>query len=194
MPPILREIIKKRKTSLSLTGEFSTREILLNQAAYSSEEARPNLYAEALAAYRAVPQGTNHRPSAGQTEGNCRKKAAALRAGNVALKKQLDRTTSGNSEARRLQGKPDQTATALLKMAEIYFQQGKTTRRAWFSATSRLSSRRLKIEAPLYFTTLTYALQNPPTARSQATTSSRPPKGDMLADNLPVAMGSVYSL
>ena len=51
----LREIIKKKEdVALINEANFQLGEILLNHAAYSPESERPELYAEALAAFRAV--------------------------------------------------------------------------------------------------------------------------------------------
>ncbi len=193
----LREIIKKRE-DIALINEanFQLGEILLNQAAYSPESERPRLYAEALAAYRAVApkqdilalQQERLREFAGR-------KAAALRAGNVALKRQLDRDNERElKKLAELQGKPDQIATALLKMAEIYFQQGKNNeaRVVLEHVTPFLTSEEDKRRA-LYLTTMTYALQN---AADRATKGyddfQSKYKGDTIADNLPVAMGNMF--
>ena len=60
------------------------------------------------------------------------------------------------------------------------------------TSTLFLPARKIKKRA-LYFTTMTYALQN---AADQATAGyndfQSKYKGDMLADNLPAAMGSMY--
>ena len=51
----LREIIKKKEdVALINEANFQLGEILLNQATYTSESERPDLYAEALAAFRGV--------------------------------------------------------------------------------------------------------------------------------------------
>ena len=123
------------------------------------------------------------------------KKAAALRANNASLKKQLDRDNERElKKLAELQGKPDQTATAQLKMAEIYFQQGKNNQaRVVLRHVAPFLANEEDKKRALYFTTMTYALQN---AADQATAGYNEfqsnYKGDMLADNLPVAMGSVY--
>src|SRR5262245_12975810 len=193
----LREIIRKKEdVALINEANFQLGEILLNQAAHSPESERSNLYAEALAAFRAVAPKEE---IIGLQQNNVRefvtRKAAALRANNVSLKRQLDRDNERElKKLAELQGKPDQTATAQLKMAEIYFQQGKNNeaRLARRPIDPFLASYADK-KPPLYFTTMTYALQN---AADQATTGyndfQSKYKGDMLADNLPTAMGSMY--
>ena len=193
----LREIIKKKEdVALINEANFQLGEILLNQAAYSPESERAGLYAEALAAFRAVaPKEEIIALQQNKLGEFVTKKAAALRANNVSLKKQLDRENERElKKLAELQGKPDQTATALLKMAEIYFQQGRNNeaRVVLHHVTPFLTSEEDKKRA-LYFTTMSYAVQN---AASQATADydefQSKYKGDMLADNLPVAMGSMY--
>ena len=193
----LREIIRKKEdVALINEANFQLGEILLNQAAYSPESERPNLYAEALAAFRAVaPKEEIIALQQNKIREFVTRKAAALRANNASLKKQLDRDNERElKKFAELQGKPDQTATAQLKMAEIYFQQGKNNeaRVVLRHVAPFLVSEEDKKRA-LYFTTMTYALQN---AADQATVGynefQSKYKGDMLADNLPVAMGSMY--
>jgi TolA-binding protein len=193
----LREIIKK-KEDIALINEanFQLGEILLNQAAYGPESERPQLYAEALAAYRAVaPKEEIIALQQEKLREFTGKKAAALRAGNAALKKQLDRDNERElKKLAELQGKPDQTAIALLKMAEIYFQQGKNNeaRVVIGHVQPFLTSEEDKKRA-LYFTTMTYALQNAAERAAAGYNDFQSKyKGDLLADNLPVAMGSMY--
>jgi TolA-binding protein len=193
----LREIIKK-KEDIALINEanFQLGEILLNQAGFSPESERPALYAEALSAYGSVApkqqiisfQEDRLREFPG-------KKAAALRAKNPALKAQLDRDNERElKKLSELKGKPDQTATALLKMAEIYFQQDKNNEaRVVLRHVSPYLTGDQDRKRALYFTTMTYALQNAAeraTPRYEEFQSKY--KGDALADNLPVAMGSMY--
>ncbi|MFZ0711157.1 MAG: tetratricopeptide repeat protein [Terrimicrobiaceae bacterium] len=194
---LLREIIKK-KEDIALINEanFQLGEILLNQAGFSPESERPALYAEALSAYRSVaPKERIIALQEDKLREFPEKRAAALRAKNANLKKQVDRDNERElKKLSELQGKPDQTATALLKMAEIYFQQGKNNeaRVVLKHVTPHLTEDQDK-KRSLYFTTMTYALQN---AAERATAGynefESKYKGDALADNLPVAMGSMY--
>jgi TolA-binding protein len=193
----LREIIKK-KEDIALINEanFQLGEILLNQAGFSPESERPALYAEALTAYRSVaPKEQIITLQQDKLSEFPARKAAALRASNPALKRQLDRDNERElKKLSELQGKPDQTATALLKMAEIYFQLGKNNeaRVVLKHVSPHLTSDEDKKRA-LYFTTMTYALQN---AADRATVGyeefQSKYKGDALADNLPVALGGMY--
>jgi TolA-binding protein len=194
---LLREIIKK-KEDIALINEanFQLGEILLNQAGFSPESERPALYAEALAAYRSVaPKQQIVTLQEDKLKEFPEKRAAALRAKNPTLKRQVDRDNERElKKLSELKGKPDQTANALLKMAEIYFQQGRNNeaRVVLKHVSPYLTSDQDKKRA-LYFTTMTYVLQN---AADRATAGyeefQSKYKGDALADNLPVAMGSMY--
>ena len=112
---------KKEDVALINEANFQLGEILLNQAAHSPEAERPNLYAEALAAFRAVaPKEEIIALQQNKVREFVTRKAAALRANNVSLKRQLDRDNERElKKLAELQGKPDQTATAQLKMAEM---------------------------------------------------------------------------
>ena len=118
-----------------------------------------------------------------------------MRANNATLKRQLDRDNERElKKLAELQGKPDQTATALLKMAEIYFQQGRNNEaRVVLNHVGPFLTSEEDKKRALYFTTMTYALQN---AADRATAGynefQSKYKGDTLADNLPVAMGGMY--
>ncbi len=192
----LREIIKKKEdVALINEANFQLGEILLNQAAYSPESERHQLYTEALAAYRAVaPKEEIIALQQERLREFVGKKAAALRAGNVALKKQLDRDNERElKKLAELQGKQDQSATALLKMAEIYFQQGKNNEaRVVLGHVGPFLTGEEDRKRALYFTAMTYALQNAADRANAAYDEFQSKyKGDMLADNLPVAMGSM---
>ena len=112
------------------------------------------------------------------------------------MKKQLDR--DNELELRKLselQAKPDQTAAALLKIAEIYFQQGKNneTRVVLGHVAPYLTGDEDKKRA-LYFTTMTYALQNAvdPAAAGYSEFQAKY-KGDAVAENLPFTLGSIFA-
>ncbi|HEY5769256.1 MAG TPA: tetratricopeptide repeat protein, partial [Terrimicrobium sp.] len=193
----LREIIRK-KEDIALINEanFQLGEVLLSQAGFSPESERPALYAEALSAYRSVaPKEQIVTLQEDKIREFPSRKAAALRANNPNLKKQLDRDNERElKKLSDLQGKPDQTATALLKIAEIYFQQGRNNEaRVVLKHVRPFLTDDEEKKRALYFATMTYALQN---AAERATAGydefQAKYKGDTLADNLPVALGSMY--
>ena len=193
----LREIIRQ-KEDIALINEanFQLGEILLNQAGYSPEPERPALYAEAFAALRSVgPKEQIVRLQEDKLGEFPARKAAALRSNNPALKRQLDR--DHERELKRLaeiQAKPDQTARALLKMGEIYFLQGSNNeaRVVLRHVSPHLTSDQDKKRA-LYFITMTYAMQRAADrAKAGYEEFQTKYKGDPIADNLPVAMGTMF--
>jgi TolA-binding protein len=193
----LREIIQK-KEDFALVNEanFQLGEILLNQAGFSAETDRPALYAEALAAYRSVaPKEQIISLQEEKLRDFPARKAAALRSNDPARKKQLDRDNERElKKLSELHGKPDQTANALLKVAEIYFLQGKhnEARVVLKHVTPHLTSDQDKKRA-LYFTTMTYALQNSADRAKESYEEFQSKyQGDPIADNLPLAMGNMY--
>jgi TolA-binding protein len=193
----LREIIRKKEdVALINEANFQLGEILLNQAAYSPESERPNLYAEALAAFRAVApkeeiialQQNKVREFVTRKAAFCAPTTCRSRATLIDNEREL--RSWPNSRAN-----PTKRPPPSLKMAEIiFFNKAKTTkpRVVLRHVDPFLASEEDKKRA-LYFTTMTYALQN---AADQATTGyndfQSKYKGDMLADNLPAAMGSMY--
>jgi TolA-binding protein len=193
----LREIIKKKEdVALINEANFQLGEILLNQAAFVPEAERTALYAEALAAYRSVaPKEEIINLQEQRIREFPAKKAAALRANNQALKKQLDRDHERElKKLAELQARQDQTAIALLKIAEIYFQQGKhnEARVVLTHLNPHLTSDEHKKRA-LYFTTMTYAMQNvAERAKANYEQFQSKYKGDPLADNLPLALGNMF--
>jgi TolA-binding protein len=193
----LREIIKSQKDiALINEADFQLGEILMNQAATSPEAERPPLYAEALNAFRAVaPQEQILALQEEKLKSFPALKRQALQSRNVALKKQLDRDNERElKKLAELRGKPDQTATALLKMAEIFFQQGNlNAARVVLKHVSPFLTTDVDKKRDIYFTTMTYALQNAADRAPDGYTKFQSLyKGDPLADNLPFAMGNMY--
>jgi TolA-binding protein len=193
----LREIIKQ-KGDVALINEasFQLGEILVNQAGFRPEPERPALYAEAFAAFRSVsPKEQIVRLQEEKLSEFPARRAAALRSNNPALKKQLDRDHERElKKLAELQAKPDQTASALLKIAEIYFLQGShnEARVVLRHISPHLTSDQDKKRA-LYFMTMTYAMQSAADrARIAYEEFQAKYKGDPLADNLPVAMGTMF--
>ena len=142
-PNYLREIIKK-KEDIALINEanFQLGEVLLSQAGFSPESERPALYAEALSAYRSVaPKEQIVTLQQDKIREFPARKAAALRANNPALKKQLDRDNERElKKAVRASGKTrsDRHRTFENRRKSISSKAG-TMRRAWFSSTCGLS-------------------------------------------------------
>lgn len=194
---ILRQIITAQ-ADLTLVNEayFQLGEILFSQAVSSDEEQKAALFGEALQAYRSIlpkdeviamqQQRVNEFPN---------RRRAALQSGNRAELANLDK--ENERELRRLaevQGKPDQTLNAMLKMAEIYFNSMRLNE-------ARVLARHLnpfletedQKKRALYLTAMTYGLQNAaPQAVESYEAFQGEFKGDPIAQNLPLTIGSVF--
>lgn len=194
---LLRGIIDSKK-NLTLVNDarYQLAEILFSKAAFSPEAQRPALYQEALAAYRTV--APNEEMIAMQQEklaGLPARRQEVLRTRNQNAIKEIDREIE--REQRRLgelKAKPDIIPTAGLKMAEIYFNQGKINE-------SRVAIRHMlpfltrdddKMRAQ-YFLTMTYILQNVASAAQENYDKFQAEnKGNAIAQNLPLALGNMY--
>lgn len=193
----LREIINKKEDfALINEANYQLGEILLNQAGFSPEAERPALYQEALAAFRAiVPKSQIIQGQKEKVQAFPARKRQALETRNTALLKQLDRDNERElKKLADLDAKTDQTPTAVLKMAEIFFQQQKNNEaRVLLSHISPFLTSEDDRKRALYFTTMSYAAQNAADrAPAGYTEFMSKYKADALADNLPVTMGSMY--
>lgn len=194
---ILRDIIT-RKSDLALvnTAQFQLGEILLNEAAFAPADRKPELLAGARDAFRGVlPKQRILELQQKKIDEIPALRAAALRARNDAERSRIDRRAERDRrKLAELQSRPDQTVTALQKVGESYFQQGSYDEsRVVLAHAAPLLTDADDKKRNLYYTTMTYALQNaaePATARYEA--FQREHKGDPIAANLPVAMGNLF--
>lgn len=194
---ILRKIIEKRSDlTLVNTSQFQLGEILLNEATFAPEDRKATLLDEARQAYRSVlPKDEIIKLQQQKVDAIPALRRAALAARNTAELKRLDRLA--DRERRKLaelKSRPDQTVTALQKIGEAYYQQGKYDEaRVVLAFINPLLTEAEDQKRDLYFTTMTYALQN---ALQRATEGyeafQRTFKGDPIAANLPVAVGNMY--
>jgi len=197
---LLREVIRNGGDPvLATTAQFQLGEILLNEAAFAPEERKPHLLEEARQAFRGVK--ANEDVIAEQQrkiDTLPERRAAALRESNpatrIALLNRVNREASRDaSKLEEIRNRPDPSLTALQKVGEAYFQEGKYDEaRVVFAHVQPLSGEEDK-KRNLYFTAMTYALQN---AGGEATAGyekfQSAHKGDPLAANLPVAMGNMF--
>ncbi len=193
----LREIIgKKEDFALINEANYQLGEILLNQASYSPEGERAALYQEALNAFRAiVPKTEIIEAQKDKLKTFPALKRKALEARNAPLSKQLDKDNERElKKLADLEAKNDQTATAVLKMGEIFFQQQKNNEaRVILSHIAPFLAADDDKKRALYFTAMTYAMQNvADKAPAEYTEFMSKYKGDPLADNLPVTLGLMY--
>lgn len=193
---ILRSLIaNKNDIALFNEANFQLGEILFNQAGFSDEKERPALYKEALDAYRAIiPKDAVVEFQQNLIASFPEKRRQAVLQRNPALVKQLERDNLRElTKLEELKNKPDQVATATLKMAEIFFQQGKTNEaRTLLRHVSPFLQNDDDKKRELYFRTMTYALQNNADKALEGYGEFQGAhKGDALADNLPVTLGNM---
>lgn len=194
---LLRDIIKK-KSDLTLVNaaQFQLGEILFNQASFSTEEERPALLKEALAAYRSVqPNDQLVKLQKERLAAFPQRRREALQRGDTAAIKVLDKAQiRESSKLAELEGRPDQTMQAMLKSGEIFFTDSRLDEsRTLFSHLSPHLTDEDQKKRALYFTALTYALQNAVTpAVSSYEQFKEKYKNDELAQNLPLAIGIMY--
>ncbi len=194
---LLREIIKNRRdAALFNEANFQLGEILFNYAGFSPEEARAPLFQEALTAYRSiVPKEEILKMQQARVASFPELRRQALLSRNQAALKQLDRDNLRElTKLEELKNKPDQVASAMLKMAEIYYQQGDlNAARTLLRHVEPFLKQADEKKRDLYFRTMTYAMQgvsDPAVAGYKEFQSAH--KGDALADNLPVAIGNMF--
>lgn len=194
---ILRKIISEKK-DLALVNDanFQLGEILFMIAAFSPEDQRAAVYTEAAEAYMAIIPKANvvaMQQDKIQTFGP--KKADAIRARNMTLKAQLDRDNERElKKLAEISAKPDQTAAALLKLGEIFFNAGKfnASRVVLTHVTPFLSTDDEKMRAG-YHTAMGYAVQGTPEPAVKAYEAFQSThKGKPLAENLPFLMGNMF--
>ncbi len=194
---ILRGIITKQSDlALVNSAQFQLGEILLNEAAFAPEDRKPALLDEARKAYRGVlPKEEILKLQQTKIDEIPAARRAALAARDTAALKRIDRQADRDRrKLAELQARPDQTVTALEKVGETYFQQGKYDEsRVVLGHVKSLLAENDDKKRNLYYTTMTYALQNAATpAATGYEEFQRQHKGDPIAANLPVAIGNMY--
>ncbi len=193
---ILREIIDgKKDLALVNDAQFQTGEILFMRAAFSPEGERQPLYNQAADAYMAVsPKESIVAQQQEKVASFAARKKNALLARNLPLKAQLDKENERElKKLAEISAKPDQTAQAVLKLGEIFFNAGRTneSRVVIDHITPFLAADDDKMRA-LYFKTCGYAVQGAaePAVQNydqfQAAYSGKP-----LAENLPFLIGNM---
>ena len=195
---ILRQIIDEKKDiALINDAYFQIGEILFTQAAFSTEAAdRASLYQQALAAYQSIlPKEAIIALQQQKIKAFPSLKAAALRANNAAQKKQLDKDNERElKKFAEISAKPDQIATAILKMGEIFFnaQKYNESRVLITHINPFLTTDDEKMRS-LYYKTMGYVIQN---AVEKAVAGyqefSAAYKNNPIAESLPLAMGNMY--
>ena len=194
---LLRDIIKKRADlTLVNAAQFQLGEILLSEAAYAPDDRKPALLTEARNAFRGVlPKDTVIALQQKKVDGlPALIRAAVLTRNEAEIQRANRQAERERRKLAELQSRPDQTFTALQKVAESYFQQGQYDEsRIVLAHIGPLLTDAEDKKRNLYFLAMTYALQNaaaPAEEKYAAFQSAH--KGDPIAANLPVAMGNMY--
>jgi TolA-binding protein len=197
---LLQEVIRSGSDPvLATTAQFQLGEILLSEAAFAPDERKPQILEEARRAFRGVK--ANEDVIADQQrkiDALPARRGTALRESNpaarIALLNRVNREASRDAgKLEELRNRQDPSPTALQKVGESYFQEGKYDEaRVVFMQVQPMTAGEDK-KRNLYFTAMTYALQN---ANAEATagyeTFQSAYKSDPLAANLPVAMGNMF--
>ena len=193
---LLRGIITSKK-DLALVNDanFQLGEILFMSAAFSPEADRKGLYEQAAAAYMAVlPKEDIVAMQQEKVKSYGPQKIAALRAKNLPLKNKLDKENERElKKLAEISAKPDQTAQALLKLGEIFFNAGKynESRVVITHIGPFLTTDDDKMRA-LYYNTMGYVVQNAmdPALKGYEEFQTTY-KGKPIAENLPFMIGNM---
>ena len=192
---LLRGIIEKQ-ANLSLVNDarFQLAEILFSTAAFSPEDQRPELYQQAMDAYREVVPNEEMIAKQEQILATFPEQRRRLLTNRPALER-LDREIE--REQRRLgelRAKPDMIATSRLKLGEIYFNQGLLNQaRVVLRHVNPFLEREDDKMRAAYFLALSYILQNQTEQAVAAYDAFQSEfKGSAIAQNLPLAMGNMF--
>ena len=194
---ILRQIIADKK-DIALINDawFQIGEILFTRAAFSPDAERQPIYKQALDAYQSIlPKEEIIELQTAKIKAFPALKAAALRANNPALKKQLDKDNERElKKLEEVRSKPDQIATAMLKMGEIFFNAQKYNEsRVLITHVSPFLTTDDEKMRSMYYKTMGYVIQNAVDKAVQGYQEfTAAYKSNPLAESLPFAMGNMY--
>jgi TolA-binding protein len=194
---LLGDIITKgTDVALANDAQFQIGELMFARAATAGKAAQPPLFANAMAAYRAVEP---REAMAKVQEARVNAAAQRLRTPEAIrdaalgrrLQRQLDRE---RAKLAAIQTKPDQTVAARIKIGTIFFLQQKYDEaRVLLRQMQQFAQDDEQKKTILYYITLTYAAQNlVDKAVAGYDEFQSGYKGAPIADNLPVAIGSLF--
>ncbi|MEO6847001.1 MAG: tetratricopeptide repeat protein [Chthoniobacterales bacterium] len=193
---LLRDIItKKSDLTLVNAANFQMGEILFNRAGFAPDADKKGIYKEARDVYNSV-MAKNDLVDLQQTKVNNVPTliARAIQQNNQPEVQRLNRERVRQMEKlAQLKGSPDQVLSALLKIGEIYFNQGSydESRVVLEHLQPLLQSDNDKKRA-LYFTILSYAAQSvTDKAIAGYNQFQSQYKSDPLGENLPLVIGDM---
>ncbi|MGB8355269.1 MAG: tetratricopeptide repeat protein [Chthoniobacteraceae bacterium] len=194
---LLGDIIQKRSDiALANDAQFQLGEILSNRAALTDKAAQGEMYGRAIDAYRAVqPKELVIKAQQDRIAGFLQRMHDPAVAKSLPAIKYYQRVVEHEREKLdALKSKPDQTVTAKIKVAEAFYnQQRYDEARLMLDFLKQFAEDDSQKKEILYFTTLTYAEQkNVDKAVAGYNEFNEKYKGDPIAENLPLAIGSLY--
>ena len=204
---LLSDIVAKHSDIALLNdAQYQIGELFLNRAIFAPQEAKADLYAKALSAYRTVL------PKEGTVDAQQKRiakfqesKAAAIAAKNLAEMRRISALI--DFETTKLAGvkaKGDLTVSAQIKVGEIFFyKKAYDEARVLFRQVQSFAEDEDQKKTLLYFLTLSYTSQAPVIASEgkqplidkaveNYTTFQNTYKADPMGDNLPLSLGSLF--
>ncbi len=199
----LQDIIAKR-TDLPLISDtqFQLGEVLFNRAVFTAGPDRPKLLKDALAAYRSVEASdVVAREQQGKIDALKSRTTAVLATKNLkAVQKLQSLIGRETSKLEALKNKVSQRVASHLKMAQIFYQLSTPTQSRYDETRVLLSYLEPFVvtdqdkKTVLYFKTMTYVLQgNIAKAVAGYDQFQSQYKGDPMAENLPLAIGAMFT-
>jgi TolA-binding protein len=194
---LLRDIIQKR-TDIALANEaqFQLGELMAARGGFAEKSSQPELYAKSIEAYRAVePKELMIKAQDERLEGLLQRLRAAGAARNVAEFKRLQSLQAREqSKAAQLKAKGDQTVTARIKTAEVFFRKDRPDEaRVILNHMEQFAEDDDQKKEILYYRTLTYAAQGlVDKAVAAYDTFQAKYKKDPIAENLPLVVGAMF--
>ncbi|MEO6053649.1 MAG: tetratricopeptide repeat protein [Chthoniobacterales bacterium] len=193
---LLHGIIEK-KSDLTLvnSANFQLGEILFSRTGFASDTEKPALFNEARSVYDAVASKNDlvaqQQTRVASIPGLI---AQAVQKNDTATVQSLNRERiRQNEKLMQLKGSPDQVLSALLKIGEIYFNEGHYDEaRVIFNHLQPLLQTDADKKQALYFIALSYVSQNNTDKAIEIYNQFQSQyKGDPIASNLPLVVGNM---
>jgi TolA-binding protein len=192
---LFAEIVSKN-TDIALANDaaFQLGESFMNLAGFSAKDDKPPLYQKAITAYRLV-QDKESMIRAQQERLTALLGRMRQAAGDrVQLRRLQSLQQREQIKLAQIQSGPDQTVAATIKVGEIFFFEDQpNAARVVFHQMLPFAETDDEKKQILYYTTLTYAVQNltEPAVKAYDDFQAKY-KGDAIAENLPYVMGTMF--
>ena len=194
---LMREIIARGSdVALANDAQFQIGELLFNRGMLGAEASRDAVWTKAIDAYRTVkPKELMITAQQARLTAIHDAKIAALKVANKAVVNQCNRLNKSEvAKLAAIKEKGDVTVSAQLKIGQIYFQQkAYDEARVLFRQMQQFAEDNDQKKSIQYYLTLTYAYQKlTDKAVAGYTEFNGSFKGDPMADNLPLVIGSLF--